>query len=882
VVTAGSTTTTTTPTSIERSCGLRRRSGRLAWMTDEPVGRDEELAAVRGARLRRRPGVIVAAPPGTGRTTVVSAVVDELRARRADVLFVRATASARQLRYAALSPLLRDAVDGPLDFDVVAGALDARARSGSFVLAIDDLHLLDEASQRVIAHSFAREPDGDGERAGTPPFLVATIDDTFLGLDPVTATLAPSTRPDRVPPLELLRLAPLSRDDVATLVARRVEGPVDAGAWWERCGGNPTALLAALDALVARTPDLDGGDVARLGAAARSLLDVIVLAEPFPLDAAFAAAGGAALDELGEAGLVLISDEGSGPAVRLRHPGMAPRLRRTIGPLRARGARRAALAVLRDRWHALDPSGRLRLAALAVESGVELRPEELAEAAALAPRSGDAKLTLRLVREAARCLGRFEDLARLADVAHEQGHVADLEAVLEQMSAEARTPAERTATAVASAQHLLWRRRDVAGALAALEHPDAAGQGEVAALRSRVLATTGDAAAAIELAAPLAADASPRVRSQAAIATAHALRRLGRPAAAVAVLDEVLRGAGAAGDPVLSVSRQVLAVARVHALTEAGRWSDAADDAARALSYAERYDEAAGRAIALLVHGVERLESGSPGPAAASLGEALELFESVAQPAGRRWALAGRALAHGLGGDPVGARNDLDAHDAIGDHPADLFPQLVPRARAWALVAAAEPEAARAVLREAVDDLLARGAPGPAWSCAHDLLSLDHPGTLLGLAPVAGEPICELRIAHARAVQARDADDLELLAERYERLGGLRWAAECAAAAAHAAARSGAKEVARRAHERLEALTARCAGLDIPAVSAGRTLSLTVREREIALLAARGLTSRAIGDRLGLSVRTVDNHLARCYDKLGTRSRAELADLLAG
>ena len=46
------------------------------------------------------------------------------------------------------------------------------------------------------------------------------------------------------------------------------------------------------------------------------------------------------------------------------------------------------------------------------------------------------------------------------------------------------------------------------------------------------------------------------------------------------------------------------------------------------------------------------------------------------------------------------------------------------------------------------------------------------------------------------------------------------------------------------------------------------------------MLAAKGLTSRAIGDRLGLSMRTVDNHLARCYDKLGARSRAELADLL--
>jgi DNA-binding CsgD family transcriptional regulator len=51
---------------------------------------------------------------------------------------------------------------------------------------------------------------------------------------------------------------------------------------------------------------------------------------------------------------------------------------------------------------------------------------------------------------------------------------------------------------------------------------------------------------------------------------------------------------------------------------------------------------------------------------------------------------------------------------------------------------------------------------------------------------------------------------------------------------------------------------------------------LTDREREIALLAAAGHPSRAIAERLYLSVRTVDNHLARIYDKLGVSSRADL------
>lgn len=69
-----------------------------------------------------------------------------------------------------------------------------------------------------------------------------------------------------------------------------------------------------------------------------------------------------------------------------------------------------------------------------------------------------------------------------------------------------------------------------------------------------------------------------------------------------------------------------------------------------------------------------------------------------------------------------------------------------------------------------------------------------------------------------------------------------------------------------------------------PAAATGgreRTLtgwtSLTPAEREVVRLAAEGLTNKEIGARLFVSHRTVATHLSHVYDKVGLRSRVELA-----
>jgi two-component system, LuxR family, response regulator DctR len=60
-----------------------------------------------------------------------------------------------------------------------------------------------------------------------------------------------------------------------------------------------------------------------------------------------------------------------------------------------------------------------------------------------------------------------------------------------------------------------------------------------------------------------------------------------------------------------------------------------------------------------------------------------------------------------------------------------------------------------------------------------------------------------------------------------------------------------------------------------------RLASLTEREHEVMQRVAAGKLNKVIADELHVSVRTVEVHRARVYAKLGVRSAAEVATLLA-
>ncbi|MFD7731871.1 helix-turn-helix transcriptional regulator, partial [Kitasatospora phosalacinea] len=96
------------------------------------------------------------------------------------------------------------------------------------------------------------------------------------------------------------------------------------------------------------------------------------------------------------------------------------------------------------------------------------------------------------------------------------------------------------------------------------------------------------------------------------------------------------------------------------------------------------------------------------------------------------------------------------------------------------------------------------------------------------------------------------------------------------------AAETGAAAIAGQAAAVRRGLAARAeAAGQAPPDTAPHLALLTGRERQITALAVEGARTREIADRLFLSPRTVDAHLAKIYRKLGVTSRTALGALLA-
>lgn len=147
------------------------------------------------------------------------------------------------------------------------------------------------------------------------------------------------------------------------------------------------------------------------------------------------------------------------------------------------------------------------------------------------------------------------------------------------------------------------------------------------------------------------------------------------------------------------------------------------------------------------------------------------------------------------------------------------------------------------------------------------------------VAPNLDGALAEVQCAHAVAIEADDGAALAAVAQRWEQAGFLLAAADAAAHAASAYARSGDRRGELASSADAFRLAQICDGAKTPAlVAQSHPLPLTVREREIASLVGMGLSNRDIADRLTVSVRTVEGHIYRSCIKLDVDDRDGLAE----
>lgn len=319
---------------------------------------------------------------------------------------------------------------------------------------------------------------------------------------------------------------------------------------------------------------------------------------------------------------------------------------------------------------------------------------------------------------------------------------------------------------------------------------------------------------------------------------------------------------------------------------------------ARQGAFADGMWERAGLWSAVL--GQLSLHRGELTTAITALRDALHLLDPVDTVRLRPVVAADLALAAAQSGDLYLAEQAL-ARTGV-DRVAT--PRVATRAglvEAW-LTALREGSAAGAqaaiVAGDRAADLEHRSVALEAW---HLAVRLGRPQAVQGridaLDRELSSPLMSAVAAHAPAVEARDPEALEAVVHRFVDTDQLLLAAETAVQAAAsvtgvdpadgvpAALRAQAAGADSPEGARLTALAATlrqlCPGADTPPVRGLPGTGLTVRQLEVSRLARDGASSRSIAHRLGLSERTVDNHLAASYRKLGVRGRRELPRVLS-
>jgi len=864
------------------------------------VGRRPELDVFETTlRSGEHTGVVIHGRAGVGKTRLA----DECREQAAAVGYpterVAGSRTTALLPLGAVVALLVGGLGGigpegqvsaPILFEETRRALHERHGGRRLVIVADDVALLDAASVALLSHLAAQ---------GTI-FLVATV---RTG-EPVPDLLTSLWRDGR---LARIDLQDLSRTHLDTLLHLALGGPIEAGAGrelWEITRGNPLyvheLVLGALEsgALVERTGvwqledrlpatsrlvDLVEQRIEGLSEQARSVIELLALCEPVELSYLETAATPEVLESLERAGLVTVAVADG--QVRLAHPLHGRVVRAAMPRLRSR----AILLAQADRLEASNPApgpAALRIATWRLDAGGRPDPAILLRGAHLARHAHDFRVVRRLIE--ALPAERLDAAAGLllGEALYELGafDAADRVLALAQQLPASEQAALRLA--VMRAKNTQWGLCQPEAALAinaaaraAVNSPPLAE--ELVADEACVLTFAGHPERALAVLEAITGG-DQRTRVVRAIAAAPALALTGRIAEALTAAetgyaDHVTLGEELAiAHPAMHVVNQVFALTEAGRLAEAGQLALAGADivAANRVPIAQIF-------FAINLGQVATLQ-GRLATARRYYAEAAGVAQATRFAGPLRLALSGLSLTCAMLGDAAAAARALADRDA--GPPFGFRGPEQQLADAWTAHASRQPSEAAQRFRDAAAQAASTGHRTIESWLLHDLMRTggeDVSARLSELAAICDSPLIAARARHAAAARAHDGRGLSRAASDFEALGAMLLAAEAAGGAAEAFARDGDGRAAAAAQRRASVLAAVCEGAATPGLMhAAGAVPLSGREREIVVLAASGMASRDIAERLYLSVRTVNNHLQHAYAKLGVTSRSGLAEAL--
>lgn len=867
------------------------------------MGRDGELARLMSGVTRRV--TVIVGPVGIGKTRLMTEVLRRLDPDRVAVARIFGTRATASIPMGALAAVLPAPSPDLHPLRQATEALRDLAGERRLLLAVDDGHLLDDMSAALIEQLVGRDEAAALITVRTPRKGPAAPRRRQAG--------QPSEFVDRLLFTQgavQLELAGLTLDDIGRIAEQFLGAPAERITQqkiWTAARGNPLLVREIMRAAVSTGGlTLNGGrwllrgplavgqqlgdsiesQVGRLTESERDTLELLAFGEPLGVDLLGRLTSPETVEELESRGLIEVRPDRRRLEAWFAHPLYGDVLRARCPSLRAR-RHRLRLADAVDKLGARRADDALRVGVWLLDSGSPV-PVELLLAATLQAAGGlDLALAERLARAAVAQGGGVQPIETLATTLIFGLRPDQADELLEGLGRDA-PESDRQALDYVRAFTLFFGlgRADAAEAILADLRTSASDPRiteKVTLLTCMIDGFAGRIDSTLRTVEELLDDPelSDAGRSQAVYLRAYMLMARGKTVTAARLLDEydeLFR------PPPAEVSwlGKLAGSLRAYILILDG--DHAGVDAIVQANLDEDQDSLIGATTWSAIRGAAHRLRGEIDQAVRWYVDAAAAVRAVAAGAYSDSLLCDLSITYSLAGRVADAETALADARAVRRDAWKLSGFGIDFAEAWVAAAAGELPRARAVALAAAERYRDLGATFAEIDMLHDAVRFGAAPTvaarLAELAEVAEGRLPRLYADHAKGCAESDADLLERVSADFEAYGLLLLAAEAAATASGVHERAGAARRAQHTKGRVGWLLGQCPGARTPALGDVPLPELTPREREIARLAASGLSNREIADRLTLSRRTVENRLHAIYAKLGVSSRTAIAERL--